>query len=50
MNLTTDDVLVVAAALGAVSEALSLIPRVKANGIFQLLSNILSVILRKKAN
>ncbi len=39
--------IIVAAAL-AVSEALSLIPAIKANGIFQLISNILLKLAGKK--
>lgn len=32
------------AALGAISEALSLIPGVKANGLFQIIWNVLKII------
>jgi hypothetical protein len=41
-------VLLVMAVLGGVSEALSLIPAVKANGVFQLVVNILKALLGKK--
>lgn len=40
--------LLVLAVLGGVSEALSLIPAVKANGVFQLVQNILKALLGKK--
>lgn len=42
------NVLLVLAVLGGISEALSLIPAVKANGVFQLVANILKVLLGKK--
>lgn len=42
MEMTT--IMAWIAALGAVSEALSLIPGVKANGIFQIVWNILKLI------
>lgn len=42
MDVTT--IMVWIAALLAVSEALSLIPGVKANGIFQMIWNILKII------
>lgn len=40
--------IIVISALFAVSEALSLIPAVKANGIFQLVSNIIQTLAGKK--
>jgi len=40
--------LLVMAVLGGISEALSLIPSIKANGIFQLISNALKALLGKK--
>jgi hypothetical protein len=40
--------LLVIAVLGGISEALSLIPAIKANGVFQLIQNILKVALGKK--
>jgi len=40
--------LLVMAVLGGISEALSLIPSVKANGVFQLISNALKALLGKK--
>lgn len=46
MDLITFGVIV--GALLAVSEALSLIPAVKANGIFQMLWNVLKMIAGKK--
>lgn len=42
------DILLVLAVLGGISEALSLIPAVKANGVFQLVASILKVLLGKK--
>ncbi|GAH83483.1 unnamed protein product [marine sediment metagenome] len=41
---------VIVAALLAVSEALSLIPSVKANGVFQMLWNVLKILAGKKEN
>jgi hypothetical protein len=41
-------VLLVLAVLGGLSEALSLIPSIKANGVFQLISNALKALLGKK--
>jgi hypothetical protein len=41
-------ILLVMAVLGGISEALSLIPSIKANGIFQLISNALKALLGKK--
>lgn len=40
--------LLVLAVLGGISEALSLIPSIKANGVFQLVSNALKALLGKK--
>lgn len=48
MDLTTFNVIVIA--LLAVSEALSLIPSVKANGVFQMLWNVLKIMAGKKAD
>lgn len=42
-----DTIMIVMGALFAVSEALSLIPKVRANGVFQLLFGILKVLARK---
>ena len=44
----SSNVLLVLAVLGGVSEALSLIPGVKANGVFQFIANILKMLLGKK--
>lgn len=46
MDATTIGIII--AALLAVSEALSLIPQVKANGVFQMLWNVLKIIAGKK--
>lgn len=46
--LTPETVAVAATALLAVSEALSLIPAVKSNGIFQLIVNLLKAVGGKK--
>lgn len=46
-GLTNEELLIIAGALFAVSEALSLIPAVKSNGIFQLIFNALKKILGK---
>lgn len=40
--------LLVLAVLGGVSEALSLIPSIKANGVFQLVQSVLKALLGKK--
>ncbi len=45
----SEKVIVILAVLGGISEALSLIPAVKANGVFQLISDILKVLKPKKA-
>ena len=42
-----DEVTLIVAALFATSEALSLIPAVRANGIFQLVSGVLRTLARK---
>ena len=41
MNLDQNSMAVILAALFAVSEALSLIPQVKSNGVFQFVFNVL---------
>jgi len=46
--MTATSVVVIVAALLAVSEALSLIPAVRANGIFQMIQNALKLIGGKK--
>ncbi len=43
-----DKIVLIVAVLGGVSEALSLIPAVKANGVFQLVANFLKALLGKK--
>lgn len=43
-----ETLLIIAGALFAVSEALSLIPAVKANGVFQLVFGILKKLLGKE--
>jgi hypothetical protein len=40
--------LLVMAVLGGISEALSLIPSIKSNGVFQLISSALKALLGKK--
>lgn len=40
INMDSNTIAVMATAAWAVSEALSLIPQVKSNGIFQLIANI----------
>lgn len=45
-----ESVLLVMAVLGGVSEALSLIPKVKANGIFQLICQVLKTCQGKKSD
>jgi hypothetical protein len=42
-----ETVLLVIAVLGGISEALSLIPQVKANGVFQLVANVLKAAKEK---
>jgi len=44
-----DKVILGLAVLGGISEALSLIPAVKANGVFQLVVGILKALLGKKS-
>jgi hypothetical protein len=43
--MDTNTLLIIAAAALAVSEALSLIPAIKSNGIFQLIYNALRVLV-----
>ena len=45
--MTQENLLIITAALFAVSEALSLIPSVKANGVFQLIFGLLKTLLGK---
>ncbi|MEW6006161.1 MAG: hypothetical protein AB1695_12690 [Stygiobacter sp.] len=47
LGLTQEQWLVIVTALLAVSEALSLIPAVKSNGIFQLIVNLLKKLAGK---
>jgi len=42
-----EKILLVVAVLGGISEALSLIPSIKANGVFQLVSNLLKSLKEK---
>ena len=42
-----EKILLVLAVLGGISEALSLIPSVKANGVFQLVNNALQSLKKK---
>jgi hypothetical protein len=42
-----EKILLVVAVLGGISEALSLIPSIKANGVFQLVSNLLKNLKEK---
>jgi len=44
---TKPEIAIVVTALFAVSEALSLIPKVKSNGVFQLIANIIRKIAKK---
>ena len=48
MNFITENWVAIVAILGAISEGLSLIPSVKSNGIFQLLSGLIKSIPAKK--
>ena len=41
------EIAIVATALFAISEALSLIPKVKSNGVFQLVANIIRKVAKK---
>lgn len=49
MELNSANIAILLAVLLGVSEALSLIPAVKSNGIFQLAFNILKALCPKKA-
>ena len=44
---TKPEIAIVVTALFAVSEALSLIPKVKSNGVFQLIANIIRKVAKK---
>ena len=44
---TKPEIAIVVIALFAVSEALSLIPKVKSNGVFQLIANIIRKVAKK---
>lgn len=44
----SEKVILILAVLGGISEALSLIPAIKANGVFQLVWDILKVLKPKK--
>ena len=46
--MNSDKILLMLAVLGGISEALSLIPSIKANGIFQLVANALKALAPKK--
>lgn len=46
--MTTTTVTIIVAALLAVSEALSLVPGIRANGIFQMIWNVLKILGGKK--
>lgn len=46
--MDTNTIVLIVGALGAVSEALSLIPQVKSNGVFQLLYAGFKIIAGKK--
>jgi hypothetical protein len=48
MNITQEQITVVSIALLAVSEALSMIPQIRANSIFQLIHNIIKTVAGKK--
>jgi hypothetical protein len=50
MTLDSNTISLILGALLAISEALSLIPAVKANGIFQAIVNILGAIGGKKGD
>ena len=45
-----ETILLILAVLGGISEALSLIPSVKANGLFQLLCQVLKTCQGKKSD
>lgn len=44
----SEKLVLILAVLGGISEALSLIPQVKANGVFQLVANVIKSLLPKK--
>lgn len=44
----SDKIVLIVAVLGGISEALSLIPAIRANGVFQLIWDILKVLKPKK--
>ena len=44
---TKPEIAIVVTALFAISEALSLIPKVKSNGVFQLIANIIRKVVKK---
>lgn len=44
----SEKIVLILAVLGGISEALSLIPAIKANGVFQLLADIIAVLKPKK--
>lgn len=46
--MNSEKILLVIAVLGGISEALSLIPSIKANGVFQLVANALKALAPKK--
>jgi len=46
--MNSEKILLIIAVLGGISEALSLIPSVKANGVFQLVANALQALKPKK--
>lgn len=46
--LTPDNIIILLGALFGLSEALSLIPAIKANGVFQLIGNIIRALLPEK--
>jgi hypothetical protein len=47
LGITTEQWLIIAGALWAVSEALALIPSIKSNSVFQLIQNGLKKLLGK---
>lgn len=47
-NISQEQITIVSIALLAVSEALSLIPAIKANGVFQAIFNVIKIITGKK--
>ena len=46
--ITTENIAIFLGALWGLSEALSLIPAIKANGVFQLIGNIIRALLPEK--